>query len=138
MSGQVRPLFSDLFTSVAPGGRGGGLPFGEPDPAAGFDGVQYFSSSALHCPQCSVRQHANGSVTYSHMALTPVLVKPGLDKVIPLAPEFVRTAGRRRGQADCESTRPALVGRLRGDYSPLGVTLLGDDLSAMNRSAATR
>jgi hypothetical protein len=45
--------------------------------------------------------HANGSVTYFHSVLTPVVVKPGCDKVIPLVPEFVQP---RDGQAkqDCE------------------------------------
>ena len=40
-------------------------------------------------------------MTYSHTALTPVLVKPGLDKVIPLAPEFVRPQDGVAKQ-DCE------------------------------------
>ena len=55
-----------------------------------FDGTEYFSSSAIHCPHCSTRTHANGQVTYFHTVLTPVMVKPGEDKVIPLPPEFVR------------------------------------------------
>ncbi len=54
-----------------------------------FDGTEYFSSLTIHCDQCSKRQHANGTVTYFHTAVTPVLVKPGCDKVIPLTPEFV-------------------------------------------------
>jgi hypothetical protein len=45
-----------------------------------FDGVEYFSSSTSHCPNCSTRHHATGSVRYYHTALTPVLVKPGLEK----------------------------------------------------------
>ncbi len=55
-----------------------------------LDGTEYFSSHPIQCPNCLTRQHANGPVTYFHTALTPVRVKPGLDKVIPLAPEFVR------------------------------------------------
>lgn len=55
-----------------------------------LDGTEYFSSPAIHCAPCSTRQHANGKVTYYHAALTPVLVKPGGDKVIPLAPAFIR------------------------------------------------
>jgi hypothetical protein len=66
-----------------------------------LDGTEYFSSGALHCPQCSSRRHATGSVTYSHTVLTPVLVKPGVDKVIPLAPAYVRPQEGAEKQ-DCE------------------------------------
>ncbi len=54
-----------------------------------LDGVQYFSSTVIHCPNCSTAQHTNGTVSYSHQALTPVLVAPCYDKVIPLMPEFI-------------------------------------------------
>lgn len=54
-----------------------------------LDGTQYFSSQTLHCPCCSTKKHRNGKTTYFHTVVTPVLVKPGFDKVIPLAPEFV-------------------------------------------------
>ena len=93
-----------------------------------FDGVEYFSSHAIHCPNCSTRQPANGSVTYSHTALTPVLVKPGADKVIPLAPEFVRPQDGAAKQ-DCElNAAKRWLADWGDDYSPFGVTLLGDDL----------
>jgi len=93
-----------------------------------FDGTEYFSSHTIHCPNCSTRHHANGSVTYCHTALTPVLVKPGLDKVIPLAPEFVRPQDGAEKQ-DCElNAAQRWLADCGGDYSPLGVTLLGDDL----------
>ncbi len=55
-----------------------------------IDGTTYFSSQALHCPNCSTRQSADGTTHYSHSVLTPVLVKPGEDKVIPLSPEFIQ------------------------------------------------
>jgi hypothetical protein len=66
-----------------------------------LDGTEYFSSARIHCPHCSTRQQANGQVRYHHTALTPVLVKPGSDKVIPLAPEFVRPQDGAAKQ-DCE------------------------------------
>ena len=31
-----------------------------------IDGTEYFSSSKIHCDQCNVREHKNGTVTYSH------------------------------------------------------------------------
>ena len=66
-----------------------------------LDGIEYFSSPAIHCPHCSTRTQANGHVTYFHTALTPVLVKPGMERVIPLAPELcVRKRARRSKTAN--------------------------------------
>ena len=93
-----------------------------------FDGTEYFSSSAIHCPHCSTRTHANGQVTYFHTVLTPVVVKPGEDKVIPLPPEFVRPhdgAAKQDGEINAAKRWRAACG---GQYSPLGATILGDDL----------
>ena len=74
-----------------------------------FDRVQIFLVRDS-LPAVSVRQHTNGSVTNSHTAVTPVLVKPGLDKVIPLAPN---RPPRRRGEARLRTQRrQALAGRL--------------------------
>jgi hypothetical protein len=93
-----------------------------------FDGTEYFSSLTSHCPNGSIRHHANGAVTYSHTALTPVLVKPGLAKVIPLVPEFVHPQDGVEKQ-DCElNAAKRWLADCGGDYSPLGVPLLGDDL----------
>ena len=54
-----------------------------------LDGTQYFSSHHISCPQCSRQTHRNGTTTYSHRMLTPVLVAPHQNKVIPLPPEFI-------------------------------------------------
>jgi hypothetical protein len=93
-----------------------------------LDGTRYFSSQKIHCPYCSTQHHANGSVTYFHSVLTPVVVKPGCDKVIPLAPEFVRPQDGQTKQ-DCElNAAKRWLGRWGSEYASLGVTVLGDDL----------
>ena len=66
-----------------------------------LDGTDYLSSLKLHGPCCSSKAHSNGKVSYSHKVITPVLVKPGSDKVISLAPEFVRPQDGHEKQ-DCE------------------------------------
>jgi hypothetical protein len=38
-----------------------------------LDGTRYFDSHKLHCQQCSSRKHKNGSITYFHSAILPVL-----------------------------------------------------------------
>jgi hypothetical protein len=125
---QVKPLFSYLFKALNPAGVIERYRAVNQTLLLALDGTEYFSSQTIHCPHCSTRQHANGQVTYCHTALTPVLVKPGLDQVIPLAPEFVRPQDGAEKQ-DCElNAAKRWLADWGGDYSPLGVTLLGDDL----------
>ncbi len=125
---QLKPLFSYLFNALTQAGVVETYRSVNQTLLLAFDGTAYFSSSTIHCPNCSIRHHANGAVTYGHTALIPVLVKPGLDKVIPLVPEFVHPQDGGDKQ-DCElnAAKRWLAG-CGGDYSPLGVTLLGDDL----------
>ena len=68
-----------------------------------MDGTEYFSSSKIHCDHCSVTEHKNGTITYSHTVVTPVIVAPGNPRVIPLEPEFVTPQDGHEKQ-DCENT----------------------------------
>lgn len=93
-----------------------------------LDGTKYFSSNTIHCENCSTMEHKNGSTTYSHTALTPVLLKPGCNKVISLPPEFITPQDGHKKQ-DCEN---AAAKRWFNQFAPLyktlGITILGDDL----------
>ena len=92
-----------------------------------LDGVTYFSSTTLHCPQCSQRSHA-GRTVYSHTALTPVLVKADQSKVVALAPEFITPQDGQTKQ-DCE-LNAAYRWLLRHGprWGQYGAVVLGDDL----------
>jgi len=93
-----------------------------------LDGTQYFSSQKLQSSCCSCKTHSSGKVSYSHTVVTPVLVKPGCDKVIPLAPEFIRPQDGHEKQ-DCEINASLRWLENRGSqYAALGTTVLGDDL----------
>lgn len=93
-----------------------------------LDATQYFSSNNIHCENCNTKEHDNGTVTYSHSAITPVFVAPGNNKVISLPPEFITPQDGNTKQ-DCEN---AAAKRWLNQYAPLlkklGVTILGDDL----------
>ena len=54
-----------------------------------LDGTWYFSSKTLHCDNCLTKNHKNGTTTYYHSAVTPVIVCPGKNEVISLEPEFI-------------------------------------------------
>ena len=93
-----------------------------------MDGTQYFCSSKVHCDNCSVTQHQNGTVTYSHRAVTPVIVAPGNPRVIPLQPEFI-TPQDGHDKQDCENAAAKRwLSAYGARYQALGVTILGDDL----------
>jgi hypothetical protein len=125
--GQGKPLFSYLFHALHPAGVVDTYRSVNQALLLALEGVEYCSSPTLHCAGCSTRPQAQGNVTYFHTALTPVLVKPGLDKVIPLAPEFVRPQDGAQKQDCALNAAKRWLAEAGERYSSLGVTLLGDD-----------
>ncbi len=93
-----------------------------------LDGTQTFSSGALHCDNCSTKQHQNGTVSYHHNAITPVIVAPHHNLAIPLRIEFLSP----QDGHDKQDSEPAAAKRWlkkNGEFYNTGnVTLLGDDL----------
>lgn len=93
-----------------------------------LDGTRYFDSHKLHCEQCSSRTHKNGSVTYFHSAILPVIVAPGQAQVISLAPEFISPQDGYEKQ-DCEvAAAKRWIAMHKGEFQGQPITLLGDDL----------
>ena len=93
-----------------------------------LDGTWFHSSESIHCPGCLYKDHRDGRRTYYHSAITPVLVKPGNNRVIALEPEFIQ---RQDGQAkqDCErNAAKRWIAGAGSQYVSKGITLLGDDL----------
>jgi hypothetical protein len=124
----VYPLFDFVFDGFQHSGVIDSFRTADNRLLLALDGTQYFSSQNLHGPCCSCKTHSNGKVSYSHTVVTPVLVKPGSDKVIPLAPEFVRPQDGHEKQ-DCEINASLRWLESRGSqYAALGTTVLGDDL----------
>ncbi len=48
------------------------------------DGTGIFHSTSIHCENCSVKQHNDGTVSYNHHILISVLVHPEQSVVLPL------------------------------------------------------
>ena len=93
-----------------------------------LDGTNYFSSKAIHCPNCLTRQLSNGQTLYYHAAITPVIVCPGQSQVIALPPEYIMPQDGHAKQ-DCErAASKRWLGAHAAQVAPHGVTLLGDDL----------
>jgi hypothetical protein len=124
----VYPLFDFVFDGFQHAGVIDSFRTADNRLLLALDGTGYFSSTNLHGPCCSCKTHSNGKVSYSHTVVTPVLVKPGSDKVIPLAPEFIRPQDGHEKQ-DCEINASLRWLESRGSwYAALGTTVLGDDL----------
>jgi hypothetical protein len=93
-----------------------------------LDGTRYFSSKSIHCQNCHQTYHSNDSITYSHSVVTPVIVKPGINQVISLIPEFITPQDGHEKQ-DCENAAAKRwLGTYGGTLKSLGVTVTGDDL----------
>lgn len=92
------------------------------------DGTHYHSSRSICCQNCNVTNHRNGTVTYFHQAIMPVVVVPGNNTVISLEPEFI-TPQDGHDKPDCEhEAMKRWLLKHGAHYRPVGVTILGDDL----------
>lgn len=123
----VFPVFSYVVNALHESGQLDSYRSYNGDLLMPMDGTQYFSSKSIHCDQCNNTTH-NGTVTYSHTVVTPVIVAPGNPNVIPLEPEFIIPQDGHEKQ-DCEN---AAAKRWLSTYGPLhrslGISVLGDDL----------
>jgi hypothetical protein len=94
-----------------------------------LDGTQYFSSSDLHCENCSVKIKDEETI-YSHTVVTPTIVAPGVSNVISLMPEFITPQdGDKKQDCEIKASKRWLSARVRS-YGETGITFLGDDLYA--------
>jgi len=95
-----------------------------------LDGTWFFSSEQIKCGSCQTQNHRDGRITYYHSAITPVIVKPEVNRVVSLPPEYI-TVDDGSSKQDCENKAAkrwmGTIGRryLSEHYT---VVLLGDDL----------
>jgi hypothetical protein len=111
------------------------------------DGVWFQSSEKVHCDQC-LHMTSKGKTRYYHSMVAAVMVRPGGEVVVPLAPEMIRNEGETRNgggsgeqrsyeeqKQDCErKAAQRLVERQGEYYKTLKATLLGDDLYASHKT----
>ena len=125
---EVYPLFDFVFNGFQRAGVIDSFRTKDNRLLLALDGTQYFSSQKLHGSCCSCKTHSSGKTSYSHTVVTPVLVNPGNNKVISLAPEFVCPQDGHAKQ-DCEiNASLRWLERQGSQFAALGTTVLGDDL----------
>lgn len=127
------PMFSFIFDGLCQSGDIDEFRSYNDNLLVALDGTQYHSSQTIQCDGCNQANHKDKDgndvgITYSHKVITPVIVKPGENKVISLIPEFI-TPQDGHDKQDCEN---AAAKRWIRAYGPklkeLGTTLTGDDL----------
>lgn len=126
----VFPMFSHILSGLSNSGHLESFRSFNNNLVIPLDGTNYFSSKKIKCQNCRQVTHTNGSITYSHSVVTPVIVKPGTKEAISLIPEFITPQDGHEKQ-DCEN---AAAKRWLGTYGctlkALGVTIMGDDRPA--------
>lgn len=95
-----------------------------------LDGSGYFSSTAIHCPNCCTRHYKNGQITYQHQILAAALVHPDSRIVFPFAPEpIIKSDGQEKN--DCErNAAKRWIEKFRREHFLLPATILADGLSS--------
>lgn len=122
------PVFATAFNALKGSGVLEGYRSINGTVLVALDGTQYHSSKTIHCENCNCKTHKNGTQTFSHIVVTPVIVAPGNPRVFPLEPAFVTPQDGCEKQ-DCENAAAKRWIQVHAQRcSDLGVTLLGDDL----------
>jgi len=93
------------------------------------DGTGHFSSHKVHCSNCCVKNHGDGSHTYYHNMMGGAIVHPDKKEVIPFCPEPIR---QQDGSAknDCEQIASRRqFQQLRREHPHLKLIVVQDALS---------
>ena len=95
-----------------------------------LDGTGVFSSSSVHCKNCCIKKHRDGSTTYHHQLLCGALVHPEQSVVFPLAPEpIIKTDGQKKN--DCErNAAKRWLKDFKREHPHLNAVILADGLSS--------
>jgi hypothetical protein len=95
-----------------------------------LDGTGVFSSNTVHCDQCCIKQHKEGSLTYYHQILAAALVHPDQRVVYPFCPEpIMKSDGDTKN--DCErNAAKRWVSDFRREHPHLPTVILADGLSS--------
>lgn len=122
------PLFDEILSALEQSGQLEPFRVLNGQLLVSLDGTGYFSSKAIHCPNCQHRTTSKGETIYYHTAITPVIVTPGRSQVISLVPEYIVPQDGHDKQ-DCERmAAKRWVKQQARQFKPYSVTLLGDDL----------
>lgn len=96
-----------------------------------IDASQNYSSTNIYCKHCLKKKHKkDGTTTYSHQVLVPLIVHPDKKQILPLMPEEIKNEDGKKKQ-DCElNGAKRLIPKLKTDFPALSFIVAGDALYA--------
>jgi hypothetical protein len=93
-----------------------------------IDGTGIYSSSAISCPDCCIKNHRNGKTSYYHQSLAAAIVHPDLKTVIPFAPEAI-IKEKDASKNDCElNATKRLLKQIKQEHPRLQLLIVQDGL----------
>jgi len=125
-----RPPFQRLFTLLQRAKVLEHFKFIDGNYLISLDGTGIFSSSTIHCQNCCVKEHRNGTKTYYHQVLGAALVHPDQSVVFPFAAEpIIKSDGQEKN--DCErNAAKRWLKDFRREHPHLQATVVADGLSS--------
>lgn len=126
----IRPAFTKIFSLLQRGKVLEQFKFLDKYYIISNDGTGSFSSSTIHCKNCCIKEHKDGSKTYHHQMLAAALVHPDQKVVIPFAPEPIyKQDGATKN--DCErNASQRWFKDFRREHPHLPVVIVEDGLYA--------
>lgn len=124
------PAYSALFRQLQKGKVLEQYRFLDGHYLVSVDGTGHFASSSICCPECCIKEHRNGDVSYYHQLLAAVVVHPDRSTVFPFAPEaIIKEDGQTKN--DCErNAAKRLLSRIKETHPKLPLIIVQDGLSA--------
>lgn len=95
-----------------------------------IDGTGHFYSDKVHCDNCCVKEHRDGTKSYYHQTLGAVIVHPGQKTVIPLAPEPITKADGSTKNGCERNASKRLLSDVRREHPHLKLIVVEDSLSS--------
>lgn len=123
-------LFKPLFSEAQRGKVLEGYGFYKGAYLVALDGTGFFSSHEIHCENCNVKNHRDGTNTFYHQMLAGVVIHPNRKEVIPLAPEPISLKDG-SNKNDCErNAAERFLRRLRREHPHLEIIITEDGLAS--------
>lgn len=95
-----------------------------------IDGTQVFHSPSLHCAHCYVKEHRDGTKSWSHQVVVATVVHPQSNRALILGMEPLgRADGRRKNDSEMAAAK-RLLRRLREQHPDVNFVVVADALYA--------
>lgn len=92
------------------------------------DATGFFHSNKVHCQNCCIKRHRDGSLSYYHNMLCAVMVSPNQKEVIPLGLETISNEHGHTKNDSEHSASQRLLTRLRNMHPLLKMLVVEDAL----------